>query len=212
MLQEHSGFLAKYYNFIRVIQALKAAISTLCASSARGPYRSRRSSSGGLTMNRISSGRFAFSVLLGIDYSYGVTQSASSVHCMCWGLSRDSVGLAHVKRRRIEIGTKRVGLEPAKDHRLRVNGSLQMAVLSLDAHRSLFRSEADFDKFVSLMETATAEAGSTPVWAKSRHLATLISREQAKALVQDRILRSILDNPGMLDELKDRLENDEIVE
>jgi len=85
-----------------------------------------------------------------------------------------------------------------------------MAAFVLDDYRALFRSEADFDRFLPLIEGATSESEMTPVWGKKSHLATLLSRTQAKALVQERMLQRILDDPSLLDEMKDRLENDEL--
>jgi hypothetical protein len=87
-----------------------------------------------------------------------------------------------------------------------------MAAIVLDEHRNRFRSDADFDFIVSLFEQAAEEADMTPVWAKKRHLATLLSPANARSLVRDRMLQRILDDPSLLDDVRDRLENDEIVD
>jgi hypothetical protein len=87
-----------------------------------------------------------------------------------------------------------------------------MVALMLDEHRSMFRSDADFDRFVSLLEAAGGQTEMTPVWAKQRHLVTLLSQTQVHALVREKMLQTILDNPSLLDEMKDRLENDPVVE
>ena len=87
-----------------------------------------------------------------------------------------------------------------------------MTAISLDDHRGLFRSEADFDFFVSLFKGAAEGAEMTPVLANQRHLVTLLSPANTTSLVQDLMLRRILGNPSILDDIKDRIENDEIVE
>jgi hypothetical protein len=87
-----------------------------------------------------------------------------------------------------------------------------MAPIILDEHRDRFRSDADFDFIVSLFEAVAKEPQLTPVWAKKRHLATLLSPASAKSLVQDRMLQCILDNPSLLDDVRNRLENEELVD
>lgn len=52
----------------------------------------------------------------------------------------------------------------------------------------------------------------TSVWTEDRHVSTLLSPANAKKLVQERMIRRILENPALLDEVQDRLENDEIVD
>ena len=87
-----------------------------------------------------------------------------------------------------------------------------MRAIVLDEHRNRFRSDADFDFFVSLFEGATDEPDLTAVWAKKRHLASLLSPAQTRSLVQHRMLQRILDDPSLLDDVRDRLENDDIVD
>jgi hypothetical protein len=87
-----------------------------------------------------------------------------------------------------------------------------MSVLVLEQYKSLFRNEESFNQFISLLEESGSRAETVPVWGKSRHLATLVSPSDAKTLVQERILRRIIENPGLLDEVRDRLENDPIVD
>ena len=86
-----------------------------------------------------------------------------------------------------------------------------MPAIILDEHRELFRSDADFEQFVSLLENAGESPEVTPVWANKRHLAMLLSPAQTKAIVQDRMLQRILERPSLLDNIRERLENDEIV-
>ena len=87
-----------------------------------------------------------------------------------------------------------------------------MTAIILDDHRNLFRSDADFDQFVALFEGAGESPAATPVWGKKRHLATLFWPADANTHLQDRMLRRIIESPEMLDELRDRLENDEVVD
>src|SRR4051794_23691599 len=76
----------------------------------------------------------------------------------------------------------------------------------LDDYRSLFRSDADFEKFMNVFEAAILSGLMTPVIGKERHLATLVSPAVAKRHVQDRMLLKILEKPALLEEMKDRLE------
>lgn len=85
-----------------------------------------------------------------------------------------------------------------------------MNAIVLDEHRSRFRSEADFEFFVSLF--APTEKGLISVWAKKRHLATLLTPEDVKSLAQKRALQNILESPSLLDEVRDRLETDDIID
>ena len=87
-----------------------------------------------------------------------------------------------------------------------------MAAISLAEHRGLFPSESDFDFFASLFKGATEGADMTPLWANHQHLATLLSPANAASLVQDRTIQRIVDEPSILAEVTDRIENDEIVE
>lgn len=87
-----------------------------------------------------------------------------------------------------------------------------MATLVLDEYRELFRDESAYDRFVSDIEHAMANPEITVVWAKKQYLGTLLSPTNAKSLIRDRMLQRILDRPSLLDEMKDRIENDDIVE
>jgi hypothetical protein len=81
----------------------------------------------------------------------------------------------------------------------------------LDDYRGLIRSDADFEKFIDVFEAAILSGLMTPIFGKERHLAMLVSPAAAKRHVQDRMLLRMLEKPALLDEMKDRLENDEIV-
>ncbi len=52
----------------------------------------------------------------------------------------------------------------------------------------------------------------TAVWIGQRHVSTLLSTENARKLVKERMIRRILENPALLDEVQDRLQNDDIVD
>lgn len=52
----------------------------------------------------------------------------------------------------------------------------------------------------------------TVVWVGKRHVSTLLCPANARKLVKERMIRRILDNPALLDEVRDRLENDDIVD
>ena len=87
-----------------------------------------------------------------------------------------------------------------------------MEAIVLNEQRHLFRGEAEYNQFVSLFENAGKRTGMTTVWAEKRHLVTLLSPAETKTLVQGRMLQRILDCPSILDEMRDRLENDDVVE
>ena len=52
----------------------------------------------------------------------------------------------------------------------------------------------------------------TAVWDEAKHVSTLLSAENARKLVEERMIRRILDNPSILDEIRTRLETDDIVD
>ncbi len=87
-----------------------------------------------------------------------------------------------------------------------------MSTIILDEHRGLFRSDTDFEQFVALFEGAGGSAVMTPVWGRKKHLATLVSPANAATFVQEQMVQRILQRPALLDEISDRLTNDEIVE
>lgn len=87
-----------------------------------------------------------------------------------------------------------------------------MAAIILDAHRNLFRDDAAFDQFVALFQEDPSHPGFTPVWAKQKHLTILVSPTNAKKLVQDRMLQQMIEQPSLLDEMKTRLESDDVVD
>ena len=87
-----------------------------------------------------------------------------------------------------------------------------MSAIILDDHRGLFRSDTDFEQFVALFEGSGGRAEMTSVWGRQKHLATLVPPATPNTFVKDRIFKAILERPSMLDEVRDRLVNDEIVD
>jgi hypothetical protein len=86
-----------------------------------------------------------------------------------------------------------------------------MNPLILDDYRSLFRDDASFDRFVQAV-SARLEHDLSPVISKERVLGAILSPEATKEVLYERMIRRISDAPEILDQIRDRIENDEIVD
>jgi len=80
-----------------------------------------------------------------------------------------------------------------------------MSAIFLDSYRNLFRDEIAYRQFVELFRKAVAKTA-TPVFADDELVGGVLSPEQTKDLVYDRILRRIAERPELLDELAERLD------
>ena len=87
-----------------------------------------------------------------------------------------------------------------------------MSAIILDEYRELFRSEADFERFTAVLEAAGTTPEMTSVWANKRHLATLLAPGEARLMVRQRMTQRLLDEPALLDRLKQALTAEEVVE
>ena len=86
-----------------------------------------------------------------------------------------------------------------------------MNPLVLDEYRNLFRDDSCFDHFVKSVSDRL-EQDLLPIILKERVLGAILSPEATKEMLYERMIRRISQSPEILDKLKDRIENDEIVD
>lgn len=86
-----------------------------------------------------------------------------------------------------------------------------MSPFVLDEHRGLFRDEESFARFVTLFSSQMGQDFS-PVISGDAILGAVLSPEATKDFLYERMIRRMSSNPKLLDEIRDRIENDEIVE
>ncbi len=86
-----------------------------------------------------------------------------------------------------------------------------MTPLVLDECRPLFRDDARYDEFVTWLIEKLGHDFS-PVIAGQNVLGSILSPEATKEVLYDRMIARISESPSILDDIKDRLENDEIIE
>ena len=87
-----------------------------------------------------------------------------------------------------------------------------MAAIILDDHKELFRSEADFEKFVSILGIAGESRISTSLWVNRQYLASLMPYMNPQEAVRERMDIRIAEEPELLDEIINRLKEDDFVE
>jgi hypothetical protein len=85
-------------------------------------------------------------------------------------------------------------------------------ILSLDEHKGLFKNEASYHELVELFKQALSVNSMPLILAEKEVVFTALSPEGTKELLRDRILKRFSEDPGLLAEMKDRLEKDVIVE
>jgi hypothetical protein len=86
-----------------------------------------------------------------------------------------------------------------------------MMPLVLDECKPYFRDETCYEEFVTWLISKLGHDFS-PVIARQRVLGSLLSAEATKEILYDRMIQRISESPTILDDIKDRLENDEIVD
>ena len=84
-----------------------------------------------------------------------------------------------------------------------------MAAIILDDHKELFRSEADFEKFVSIVKSAGNNGGPPALWAKGRDLTPVVD---PKTAVVELMTARIIEEPEILDDIVERLKSDDVVD
>jgi len=88
---------------------------------------------------------------------------------------------------------------------------IKMNALILEEYRDLFRDQEAFAKFVEEVR-GKLENDFSPILLGSEVLGAFVSPEAAKEVIYERIIGRIAKEPKLLDDIKDRLENDEIVD
>lgn len=87
-----------------------------------------------------------------------------------------------------------------------------MSAIVLEEHLELFRSHESLDQFAEMIKVPDGGHGTKTVWWKNQRVATLNSLGDSRAILEERIRRRVTEDPKFLDEIKDRLENDPIVD
>ena len=86
-----------------------------------------------------------------------------------------------------------------------------MKPIVLDECRPLFRDDARYEEFVTWLIVKLGHDFSLVI-AGQRVLGSVLSPGATKEVLYDRMIQRISESPSILDDIKDRLENDEIVE
>jgi hypothetical protein len=86
-----------------------------------------------------------------------------------------------------------------------------MMPIVLDECRPLFRDDGRYEEFVAWLAKKLGKDFS-PVLAGQKVLGSVLSPEATKEVLYDRMIQRISGSPSILDDIRDRLENDEIVE
>lgn len=86
-----------------------------------------------------------------------------------------------------------------------------MNPLVLDECRSLFKDDTHYAEFVTWLTTKLGQDFS-PVISDKKVLGSVLSPEATKEVLYNRMIQKISESPSILDDIKDRLENDKVVE
>lgn len=86
-----------------------------------------------------------------------------------------------------------------------------MAVINLDKYEGLFKDAGSFQSFVLSFKS---DLGSdlSPIVANHEVVGAIVSPEATKDVLCARLAKKLSDCPGILDEIRDRLEHDDIVD
>lgn len=82
---------------------------------------------------------------------------------------------------------------------------------NLDEYKPLFRDELSFQEFATALKKGL-EQDLRPIVCGEQVLGSVLSAQGTKDVLYDRLIKRITERPSFLDELTDRIENDEIVE
>lgn len=86
-----------------------------------------------------------------------------------------------------------------------------MNPLVLDEHRALFKDDESFGQFIQILASRLGQDFS-PVISNEKVLGAVLSPEATKEVLYERMIRRLSKSPKILDELRDRIESDEIVD
>lgn len=83
--------------------------------------------------------------------------------------------------------------------------------LVLEKLRALFRDQASYDSFKERI-IASLQTGFSPVIADGKIVGLAVSTDNGKELIYEMVTEQWARNPGLLDKLRQSLENEELVE
>jgi hypothetical protein len=88
-----------------------------------------------------------------------------------------------------------------------------MTLIRMKDFSSLFKDRASYERFVQIFQEALS-GGEMPMVLTDEEevLFTAISPESTKEVLCGKILERLSENPSLVDDLRDRLENDNIVD
>lgn len=86
-----------------------------------------------------------------------------------------------------------------------------MTPIVLEEHKNLFRDEQSYEQFVQLLASVLGQDMSL-IMSRDQVLGAILSPEATKEVLYDRIIRKVSSSPSILEDLRDRIENDEIVD
>jgi hypothetical protein len=87
-----------------------------------------------------------------------------------------------------------------------------MLLIRLEEYKNFFKSDEAYHEFVRVFRDALSGDSMPMVVADEDIFFTAVSSESTKQILCDRILKRFGENPALIDELRDRLENDDIVD
>ena len=82
-----------------------------------------------------------------------------------------------------------------------------MTKINLAQHKDHFRSEADYKAVVSLLGSLRTNGHTATLWDDEQLLVTVVASPDAKPTTQEHFLKRVMEEPKILDELTDRIEN-----
>lgn len=86
-----------------------------------------------------------------------------------------------------------------------------MNPLILDQHRGLFKDSASYEAFIQILTEGLGHDLS-PIMSDQHVLGAVLSAEATKEMLYERVIKRLSQRPELFDEIKSRIENDEIVD
>ena len=87
-----------------------------------------------------------------------------------------------------------------------------MRPVQLSEYAQLFRDEHSYSEFVRLFSASLDDDEVQVVFAGSQLLCTVMGPDAVREIMQQRILKRFAEQPDLLDELRDRLGDDYLVD
>jgi hypothetical protein len=84
--------------------------------------------------------------------------------------------------------------------------------VKMDEYKGLFKDDNAYQAMLNVFTAAFSKSNTPLVFVGKEVLFTAVSPEGTKQMLTDRILKRISEHPELIDEVKDRLEHDAIVE